>query len=435
MKLNKIIYLIFLTSCLQPEPTIPDVLPEINLATAYPISDTEVNITANLLVKSLKNMVDYGVVWAENQQPTINDNIITVGSINTGTQYQAKIQNLKQGSTIFVRALTKKIDSEINYSNEITLVVRKLTKWRRMADLPIKEGQFTGVVSKIDHQNLYFLRLDQNNEWELWKHFHGIYRDPNFTWQLQKFPWPQVSPRIDPLFFTVNFNQDYSRPAAFLGGGYISNPQFPNLKTYVKDFYWVYDTQNFLEPIPLGDGPVAHFTLNRKEYFLEENKPDKFWSYFALEPFLPQTPFPKLEGNYHYLGTSTDTKGYILAEKKDESQVLLFEYDDKKDSWLQKASFPQKGRQDGVVFSLYNKIYYGLGRNTSPLKGLSDIWEFDPIKNTWKFHSNYPGAGNIKVMASGLGDYAVLFGGYQLRDSGVGSEKYYTTNDTWEFVP
>jgi hypothetical protein len=435
MKYCYLIIAVSLLSCLQPEPQIPDPIPEINLATAYPTTETELNITGNLIVNTLKNNVEYGIVWSDKANPIITDQHKIIGSINAGIQFNTKIGSLISGSTIFVKAYFKNSLNKIVYSNEISVKLERLYSWYKMENLPIKEGQFTGVATKIDDHNLFFLRLDQNNNWELWEHYNGIYNDPDYTWRQQQFRWTQVSPRLDPLFFTVNFNQDYTRPAAFLGGGYITNPRFPNLKTYVKDMYWVYDAQNYTDPIPLGDGPIAHFTLNRKEFMLEENNTNNVWSYFALEPYIKLKPFPKLSADFHFMGVSTAANGYILAEKKDGTSLFIFEYDEIKDTWTQKTNFPGKGRIDGTAFTLNNKVYYGLGRSTSPILGFSDIWEFNPLTNTWKYISNYPGAGNVKVMTAGLGDYAVFFCGYQVRDSGVDGEKYYSANDTWRFAP
>ncbi len=303
-----------------------------------------------------------------------------------------------------------------------------------MGDLKFDEGQFTGIPIKLDGNNLTFIRLNQYNEWEQYKHYNGVWFDPSYTWEQEKFRFPQFSPRQDPLFFSLNLSKEYTRPTAFLGGGFALSQTGVDAKLFLKDFYWVYDTQNFLDPLPFGNGPIAHFSLNRHEYLLEENNTDKFWSYFSLEQFIPKKPFPKLGPGYKYLGVSTFKKGYFLAQKLDETEVQLFEYDDITDSFTRKPDFPGVGRLDATTFSFNNKIYYGLGRSSQPVKGLTDIWEYDPATEKWTFVTNYPGTGNIKVMAADLGDYALLFCGYQVRASAAGAEKYYNANDSWMFI-
>ncbi len=435
---KKIIYYSFIAillfSCLEKEPAIEENIPEINLSTAYPLSDSEVDITGNVLANQLKDEVEYGVVWSETSNPTIANQKITISKINRGARFTAKISSLKTSTKIFIKAFVKNIKNEIKYSNEIEVTVEKPRYWRRLGDLPFDEGQFTGVPIKLDGEQLTFLRLNQDNDWEQFKHFNGLWYDPDFTWQQERYSFPQFSPRQEPLFFSLNLSKDYTRPTAFLGGGYSVSPKTPNTKIYMKDFYWVFDTQNFLQPLPFADGPIAHFSLNRNEYLLEENNTDHFWSYFSIEEFIKKKPFPNLGTGYDLIGQSTPTKGYILAQKLDESETLLFEYNDANDTWTKKANFPGKGRLEASFFNHKGKIYYGLGRSTKPVKGLSDIWEYDPQTNKWNYLTNYPGAGNIKVVTSNLGEYALVFCGYQVRASDVGTEKYFNANDTWMFT-
>ncbi len=435
MKRLIIISILFFYSCVEKEPIIKENLPEINLSTAYPLSNTVIDITGNLLTDELKEEVEYGIVWSEKKNPTISDQKRIINKINRGTRFVAKITELKTGSKIYIKAFVQNKASEISYSNEFEVIVESPKNWRRLGDLNLEEGQFTGVATKLDDYQLTFLRLNQNNEWEQYKHYNGLWYDPNFTWQKEKYSYPQFSPRQEPLFFTLNLNQDYTNPTAFLGGGYTVSTKGVNTKNYLKDMYWVYPVQNYLQPLPFENGPIAHFSLNRNEYFLEENNTNKFWSYFSIEEFLPQKPFPNIGTNYDFIGAATKTKGYIIAQNKNEKEIQLFEYDDITNNWTKKADFPGIGRLEGTLFPFKNKIYYGLGRTTNPVKGFSDIWEYVPTTNTWNYFGNYPGGGNIKVVSADLGSYAVLFCGYQVRESNAGTEKYFNINDTWMFMP
>jgi hypothetical protein len=432
MRKIQFLFFLLLFSCLEKEPEMEEKLPEINLSTAYASSNSEVEVAGSLLASDLNDEVEYGIVWSETPNPTTENQKNTISKIDRGTRFNAKITALKSGSKIFVRAFVKNIKSEIKYSNEIEVLVEVSKIWQKLGDLEFEEGQFSGVATKLDDQNLTFLRLNQYNEWEQFKHYYNGSFNRNNTWYQEKFSFPQFSARQEPFFFTLNFSKDFTRPSAFLGGGFSSQT---NAKIYLKDMYWVYDNQNFLDPMPLGDGPIAYFSLNRNAYLLEENNTDKFWSYFSLEQFIKRQPFPKIGSNFDYLGAATKTKGYILAQNLNEKEAQLFEYDDVTDKWTQKKYFPGNGRLEGVFFSLKNKIYYGLGRNSNPVRGLSDIWEFDPKANEWRFIANYPGAGNIKVMASEMAEYALIYCGYQVRASEANAEKYYNANDTWMFRP
>lgn len=435
MKKFIIISILLFNSCIEKEPIIKENLPEINISTAYPLSNTEIDITGNLLSDALKEDVEYGMVWSEKKNPTISDQKKVINKINRGTRFVTKISNLKQGSKIYLKAYVQNKEAEISYSNEFEVIVENPKYWRRLGDLPIEEGQFTGVATKLDDVQLTFLRLNQNNEWEQYKHYNGQWYDPTYTWEKEKYSFPQFSPRQEPLFFTLNLSQFNTNPTAFLAGGYTVSTKGVNAKNYLKDMYWVYPVQNFLQPVPFADGPIAHFSLNRHGYFLEENNNNKFWSYFSIEEFIPQKPHPNIGANYDFLGIATKTKGYFIAQNKNEKDVQLFEYDNITNNWSKKANFPGAGRLEGTTFTYKDKIYYGLGRNTNPVKGLSDIWEYDPKTDIWRFSTNYPGGGNIKVVSADLDSYAVLFCGYQVRESNAGTEKYFNINDTWMFMP
>jgi N-acetylneuraminic acid mutarotase len=95
-------------------------------------------------------------------------------------------------------------------------------------------------------------------------------------------------------------------------------------------------------------------------------------------------------GDYGYLGTGLDTAEQVLKD--------LWRYDPSTDSWTQMADLPGSARRDAIGFSAGGKGYIGLGvDNEISFQGvkMKDLWEFDPLTNTWLQKADYPGgAGN-----------------------------------------
>ena len=93
-------------------------------------------------------------------------------------------------------------------------------------------------------------------------------------------------------------------------------------------------------------------------------------------------------GDFGYLGTGLDTAEQV---RKD-----LWRYDPLLDSWTQMADLPGSARRDAIGFSAGGKGYIGLGvDNHISTQGnkKKDLWEFDPLLNTWLQKADYPGGG------------------------------------------
>ncbi len=126
-----------------------------------------------------------------------------------------------------------------------------------------------------------------------------------------------------------------------------------------------------------------------------------------------------------YIGTGTNTSEETLND--------FWQYDPSSDTWSQVANLPSSPRRNAIAFTIDNKAYVGTGNDhdtASVGNYLSDIWEYDPIENTWLEKAPYPGG-------SGTGIY---FGtGFSIQDKGYiccgkrGPNDYLT--ELWEFNP
>jgi len=130
-------------------------------------------------------------------------------------------------------------------------------------------------------------------------------------------------------------------------------------------------------------------------------------------------------GDYGYLGTGSDTAEQV---RKD-----LWRYDPLLDSWTQMADLPGAARRDAIGFSAEGKGYIGLGvDNHVSILGnkMKDLWEFDPILNTWLQKADYPGGGGNGVFFSTVfvaDEKAYVCGGK------IGPNLY--LNQVWEYKP
>lgn len=91
-------------------------------------------------------------------------------------------------------------------------------------------------------------------------------------------------------------------------------------------------------------------------------------------------------GNKGYVGTGQDTANLMRND--------FWEYDPVGDTWTQKASLPGMARRDAISFSTPTKGYVGTGMDNAASylgNNLNDMWEYDPVGNTWTQKAFYPG--------------------------------------------
>lgn len=107
---------------------------------------------------------------------------------------------------------------------------------------------------------------------------------------------------------------------------------------------------------------------------------------------------------YFGFSTTIGDKGFALFQysgltgntitNMDIFEVYLYEYDPLNNTWKQKSKYPGQGIfQAGNGFSLNGKIYYGSGASSNNVF-VSDFWEYNPINDTWTLIGNIPIATN-----------------------------------------
>ena len=91
------------------------------------------------------------------------------------------------------------------------------------------------------------------------------------------------------------------------------------------------------------------------------------------------------------LGFSIGSKGYIGTGTGVGLNKDLWQYNPSSDSWTQKADLPGSARAYAIGFAINGKGFIGTGLvNVSTDECTNDIWEYDPLANSWSQKANFP---------------------------------------------
>jgi len=258
------------------------------------------------------------------------------------------------------------------------------------------------------------------------------------TWT-QKSSLPALG-RLSAVSFIIN-------DRAYLGTG------TDNINTYFYDF-WEYNpsidswTQkaNFAgktyygAPPPLdtmGRRSASGFSIGAKGYICSgvgmtatsggDTMFSDLWEYDSgANIWMQKTSVPFI-GRMNSVSFSINGKGYIGTGVTGGFSGVplddLWEYDPIGDTWTQKASLPGSARSEAVGFSMLGKGYIGTGRNSTSL--LNDFWEYNPSTNVWIQKANL---GNMTTARAGAAGFAIDSTGRGYIGTGWNGSVY-----TWTF--
>lgn len=120
-------------------------------------------------------------------------------------------------------------------------------------------------------------------------------------------------------------------------------------------------------------------------------------------------------------------KGYIFMGSMGASLKDVWEYDPVANTWTQKLDFPGAGRAQAVTFTIGNKGYMVCGIDVgSPSTVFSEVWEYDPSIDTWTKKANFPGTPRCASVGFSIGNKGYM---------GTGNVNPGVLNDFWEYDP
>lgn len=106
--------------------------------------------------------------------------------------------------------------------------------------------------------------------------------------------------------------------------------------------------------------------------------------------------------------------------------------------WTKKEDFPGSSRNLAVCFSIGNKGYYGMGQKRVELftyKVYSDFWEYDAVKNTWTQKAEFPGGGRLGAKGFSVNGKGYVGFGYYIMPYGPNAGGNAYQPDLYEFDP
>lgn len=89
-----------------------------------------------------------------------------------------------------------------------------------------------------------------------------------------------------------------------------------------------------------------------------------------------------------------EDKGYVSLGMlgSELASTDLWAYDVNNKQWQLKSEFPGEKRKRALSFSANGLGYFGLGyTGTSDLYSLNDLWQYDPVSDSWKKMADFPG--------------------------------------------
>ena len=413
-------------------------LPTIELFSAYAIDPNTAE--ANGFLSNVAEMLpEVGLVWSEKPNPTTSDFVTNLKEVNRELNIALKMNRLIENKTYYMRLFFKR-DGETIYSNEIKFIQKQNREWQKMASVEMFANQrmlsdyFTYLgysdvvyIKKIDLETnfvtdqLFYIRA---NQWDLLRSYSP---DP---------PAPsKETMRYNPVFCYFGSNPELP----VYGAGYKLD-NYGN-RIYLKDIYFTpFGRLAGLPWTPYSgaDAPTVSFGTKEAPYILENLPNGKLWRYTYFKPPLEWETVSTIPYNKpaRYIAFDIGETALILIEPEDEKEPLsVFEYLPLTRKWVQKANFVGENRRLGTGFVYENIAYYGLGKATQGVKGLSDLWAFNYETNQWKKVTDFPGNGHVNMIA-GSTSLGILIGyGQRLLKSSVGGEDYRDMQDWWLYVP
>ena len=424
--------LIVISSCERIEKDVELPLPEVYLtSTRTDISQTKVLVKGERLYVRKNGTDIFGVVYADKPEPTISDPKLSV-SENNGI-FEVTAPNLKANTTYYFRAYLQTKD-KVYYSNQLESNGVFDNRWERLDDFPPELIYSTGVLFFQELLGNGFITFESaekaKNDVTLYYYIYDL-----FNSGVPKKKWFPSQSNIDLGFsglrnlYLLNPNKD----RIFIGGGYLINNNLPSPKVYNQNLWKDGSAAKLFNlPCPI-EGETVGMTIGRRMFVLSTQSNSEVYEFTNLQwDKMKDNTFANLG---RIISTGTSSKGYVISESYSPQQDggKLYEFDPNTELWVMKQIFMGEERNEGIVFSVKEKLYYGFGRSKKSKRILQDIWEYDPQKNSWQQIAYYPGNGNMALVKIEVEKEVYLGMGYQSFVNEINGLEFSGVRDFWSF--
>lgn len=131
-------------------------------------------------------------------------------------------------------------------------------------------------------------------------------------------------------------------------------------------------------------------------------------------------------------GLAYDKLYYFRSYAKKGDQVVLGEVFQASLGWRPRADFPGGTRRDGLIFTIGEKIYVGLGNATGPdAPTPKDLWEYDPQTDFWTQKASFPGLAREEPYSFVINGKLYVGGGMSLPGWNKDLYLYDPATDRW----
>lgn len=340
------------------------------------------------------------VISGQNFNPVPSFNVLTIGGFSsevissTLTEITARVPVSLSAGTYDVTVST------LGHDVESPVALKVNSPWRRLSDFP--GGPRTAIACFALSGKGYAgtgLRPDGMEASDFWEY------DPSTD------QWRRIADFPTAIRYATGFEAD---GMAFMANGKTNGIYRKELTRYDPGT----DTWEVREPRPGGGSSMdaPGFVISGKAYLPASYE---MYEYSPSTNTWQQKSFPPALG---YFGSgaafSINGKGYYgigyIAETGGNTGDF-YEYDPVSDKWSKKSSFPGTLRNSCTSFSLPNgKGYVGLGYSDTYNTYLKDMWEYDPVKDTWTRMADFPGAARICGEPFVIGPAAYITTGFNL---------------------
>ena len=233
--------------------------------------------------------------------------------------------------------------------------------------------------------------------------------------------------RYDFAGFSIN-NKGY------IGGGRFAGP-FNSLSEW-QEFNPITNTWTLVTPMPYPYTGLSAFEVGGYGY-VTNGVNSAFYDYDTYRynhlgnnwATLSAMTYPRL----YSACTSNGVKGYVICGYGFSAEPLsdLWEYDPVLDTWTEKDTLPSTAaRYYATAFSISGNIYLFGGVNDTAC--LNDLWKYTPATDQWTQMTSLPSAGREQCLSVVLNNEAYIIGGIPWSGPDLKEVwKYNASTDSW----